>query len=77
MTTVTGAVSRPVNVLVGGTSDMTVADLAAAGVKRISTGGGLTWVAYGAMLKVARRMLEEGRFDYGDSPGMRGIADLL
>jgi 2-methylisocitrate lyase-like PEP mutase family enzyme len=74
---VTGAVSRPVNVLIGGTSKMTFAELAAAGVKRVSTGAGLTWVAYGAMLKVARRMLEEGRFDYGDTPGMRGIADLL
>jgi hypothetical protein len=29
------------------------------------------------MLKVARRMLEEGRFDYGDTPGGRGIAELL
>jgi len=74
---VTGAVSRPVNVLVGGTTDMTVAELSAAGVKRISTGGALTWVAYGAMLKVARRMLEEGRFDYGDTPGNRGVTDLL
>ncbi len=74
---VTGAVSRPVNVLVGGTSPMTLDELAAAGVKRVSTGAGLTWVAYGAMLKVARGMLEEGRFDYGDTPGMRGIAELL
>lgn len=74
---VTGAVSKPVNVLMGGTSGMTVGELADAGVRRISTGAALTWVAYGAMIKVARRMLEEGRFDYGDTPGMRGIAELL
>ncbi len=74
---VTGAVAKPVNVLIGGTTDMTAPQLAEAGVKRISVGGALTWVAYGAMLKVARRMLDDGRFDYGDTPGMRGIMELL
>lgn len=74
---VTGAVSKPVNVLIGATTEMTASQLAEAGVKRISVGGALTWVAYGAMAKVARRMLDEGRFDYGDTPGMRGIMDLL
>ena len=74
---VTGAVSKPVNVLIGGTTDMTVSAIADAGAKRISVGGALTWVAYGAMVKVARRMLDEGRFDYGDTPGMQGIATLL
>ena len=74
---VTGTVSKPVNVLIGGTTDMTVSTLAEAGVKRISVGGALTWVAYGAMVKVVRRMLDEGRFDYGDTPGMQGIATLL
>jgi len=29
------------------------------------------------MIKAARRMLDEGRFDYGDTPGMQGIATLL
>ena len=74
---VTGAILKPVNVLIGNTTDMTVPALADAGVKRISVGGALTWVAYGAMIKVARRMLDEGRFDYGDTPGMHGIATLL
>ena len=74
---VTAAVSKPVNVLIGGTTDMTVPALAEAGVKRISVGGALTWVAYGAMINVARLMLDEGRFDYGDTPGMKGIAELL
>ncbi|MGH1483288.1 MAG: isocitrate lyase/PEP mutase family protein [Geminicoccales bacterium] len=74
---VTGSTSKPVNVLIGGTTDMTVPALAEAGVKRISVGGALTWVAYGAMIKAARGMLDEGRFDYGDTPGMQGIATLL
>lgn len=72
-----GAVSKPVNVLIGGTTDMTVSALVEAGAKRISVVGALTWVAYGAMVEVARRMLYEGRFDYGDMPGMQGIATLL
>jgi len=75
--TVCAAVTKPVNVLIGRTTDMTVKDLSAAGAKRISVGGALTWVAYGAMIKAARGMIEDGRFDYGDTPGMAGISDLL
>ncbi len=74
---VCGAVTKPVNVLIGQTSDMTVEALSEAGAKRISVGGAITWVAYGAMIKAARAMLEEGRFDYGDTPGMAGITKLL
>lgn len=74
---VCSAVSKPVNVLIGGTSDMTVDSLSEAGVKRISVGGGLTWVAYSAMIKVAQQMMETGVFDYGDSLGNRGIANLI
>lgn len=75
--TVCAAVAKPVNVLIGSTTDMTVDALSEAGARRISVGGALTWAAYGAMAKVARRMLEDGRFDYGDSPGMGGIVRLL
>jgi len=75
--TVCAAVTKPVNVLIGSTTDMTLSALSEAGARRISVGGALTWVAYGAMANVARRMLVEGRFDYGDSPGMGGIAKLL
>lgn len=74
---VCAAVSKPVNVLVGGTSEMTVDQISAAGAKRISVGGGLTWPAYGAMATIARGMLEDGRFDYGDTPGMGGVAKLM
>jgi methylisocitrate lyase len=52
---------RPVNVLVG--SDWTtVAELAEAGVRRISVGGGLARVALGASLAAAREMIASGSF---------------
>ena len=52
---------KPVNVLVG--SDCTtVAELSAAGVRRISVGGALARVAYGEFLEVAREIAEHGTF---------------
>ena len=52
---------KPVNVLVG--SDFTtVAELSAAGVRRISVGGALARAAYGEFLEVAREIAEHGTF---------------
>ncbi|MEO6213288.1 MAG: isocitrate lyase/phosphoenolpyruvate mutase family protein [Vicinamibacterales bacterium] len=59
---VVGAVSpRPVNVLVGG-DFATVAQLADAGVRRISVGGALARVALTGFLNAAREIAEQGRF---------------
>lgn len=71
------AVEAPVNVLVGGTTDMTVDSLSEAGAKRISIGGAMTWAAYGGMMRVAQGILDEGRFDYGDTPGFGGVFKLI
>ncbi len=59
---VVGAVApKPVNVLVG--SDFTtLAVLADLGVRRISVGGGLARVAWGAFLQAASEIAEEGTF---------------
>jgi len=54
---------KPVNVLVGGASEWTVSKLAALGVRRISVGGALARAAWGAMLRAARLLANEGRFD--------------
>ncbi|MBS0319623.1 MAG: isocitrate lyase/phosphoenolpyruvate mutase family protein [Proteobacteria bacterium] len=54
---------KPVNVLVGGPSAFSVADLAALGVRRISVGGGLARAAWGGFLRAARELAEHGRFD--------------
>ena len=60
---VVSAVSRPVNVLaLPGTAP--VAELAAAGVARISTGGAFAMAALGAVVEAARELREEGTFGY-------------
>ena len=62
---------RPVNVLVGGQSDLLVADLAALGVRRISVGGGMARAAWGALMRAATVLMEQGSFDgfAGAAPG--------
>ncbi len=48
------AVAKPVNVLALG--DLSLAEIADAGARRVSVGGGLTWVAVGAFAKAAREI---------------------
>ncbi|NYT79374.1 isocitrate lyase/phosphoenolpyruvate mutase family protein [Alcaligenaceae bacterium] len=54
---------KPVNLLVGSASDLTMQDIAALGVRRVSVGGGLARAAWGGMQRAARLLMEEGRFD--------------
>ena len=58
---------RPVNALAGikGLA-FPVADLAAAGVRRISLGGSLSRLAFGALIGAAREMQEKGTFTFVD-----------
>jgi 2-methylisocitrate lyase-like PEP mutase family enzyme len=60
--TVCGAVVKPVNVLANGR--FSVAELGAVGVKRVSVGGMLSRVAYGAFLRAARELKENGTFRF-------------
>ncbi len=53
---------KPVNVLVSGAGEMSVADYASMGVRRISVGGGLAAVGWHAVAQAATA-LAEGRFD--------------
>jgi len=53
---------KPVNVLIGSTSEFTLDDLAAMGVRRVSVGGALARAAWGGFMRAARS-LTEGRFD--------------
>jgi 2-methylisocitrate lyase-like PEP mutase family enzyme len=55
--------TKPVNLLVGSVSELTVADIAALGVRRISVGGALARAAWGGFLRAARLLSSEGRFD--------------
>jgi len=54
---------RPVNLLVGGKADLTMRDIAALGVRRVSVGGALARSAWGGFMRAARLIAEEGRFD--------------
>lgn len=54
---------KPVNLLIGSPSDLTVADVAALGVRRISVGGALARSAWGGFMRAAERLAGEGRFD--------------
>lgn len=53
---------KPVNVLVGWPSELTLDALAALGVRRVSVGGALARSAWGGVLRSAKA-LAEGRFD--------------
>ncbi|HEX5468466.1 MAG TPA: isocitrate lyase/phosphoenolpyruvate mutase family protein [Gaiellaceae bacterium] len=54
------AVSKPVNVLA--LPGMSTAELVSAGARRISVGGGLTWVAASALAEAAAAIREHGDF---------------
>lgn len=53
----------PINALIQDPSP-NVAEMAAIGVRRISTGGALAFAAYGAAVRAARELLEKGTHDY-------------
>jgi 2-methylisocitrate lyase-like PEP mutase family enzyme len=54
---------KPVNLLIGWACDLTVSDVAALGVRRISVGGALARAAWGGFLRAAQLIAQEGRFD--------------
>ena len=59
---------KPCNLLIGWVSDLTVADVAALGVRRVSVGGALARSAWGGFMRTAQLIAEEGRFDgFGDA----------
>jgi 2-methylisocitrate lyase-like PEP mutase family enzyme len=59
------SLDRPVNVLAlpGGPP---VAELAEAGVRRISVGGAFAFAAYGTLVEAARELLDEGTYGFWD-----------
>jgi 2-methylisocitrate lyase-like PEP mutase family enzyme len=78
--TVCAAVApRPVNALAAGKgSGLTVANLSAAGVRRISVGAALTRAAFGAFLRGAREIAEKGTFTFGDeASSMAEISEFM
>jgi 2-methylisocitrate lyase-like PEP mutase family enzyme len=61
-----GALSRPVNVVMGLSGvQLSLDELSAIGVKRISVGSSLARAALGAFMRAAREMQDKGTFGYG------------
>ena len=54
---------KPVNLLMSSASGLTLKDIAAMGVRRISVGGTLARVAWTAFIRSAREISEHGKFD--------------
>jgi 2-methylisocitrate lyase-like PEP mutase family enzyme len=54
---------KPVNVIRSSAAGLSVAELAALGVRRISVGSAFARAAWGAFMKAAQEILSDGRFD--------------
>lgn len=69
---------KPVNVLVSAPGDLSVSRLTDLGVRRVSVGGALARVAWGAFIRAARSIKETGSFDsLGDAAPHKEINDLF
>jgi 2-methylisocitrate lyase-like PEP mutase family enzyme len=60
---------KPVNLLVGWSSELTLADIASLGVRRVSIGGALARAAWGGFARAARLLADPGSF--------QGFADAM
>jgi 2-methylisocitrate lyase-like PEP mutase family enzyme len=60
---------KPVNLLMGSAGGFTLEDVAALGVRRVSVGGALARSAWGAFMRAAQMIAQEGKFD-----GFKGAA---
>ncbi len=77
--TVCAAVSRPVNVVMGlpGVS-FGMAELAEAGAKRISVGSAFARLSFGALVRAAREIVEDGTFTFSkDAMGFAELEDIF
>lgn len=74
-----GALDKPVNVIAGISGfELNVADLSAAGVKRISVGSAFARVALGSFIAAAREVKEQGSFNFTDqAASFRDISKFM
>lgn len=54
---------KPVNLLVGFASELTVGDIEALGVRRVSVGGAMARTAWGGFMRAAQTIASQGKFD--------------
>jgi 2-methylisocitrate lyase-like PEP mutase family enzyme len=60
---VTAVAPKPVNILIGGKTDLTVPVLADLGVRRVSLGGALARAAWGGFMRAAIEIRDRGTFN--------------
>jgi 2-methylisocitrate lyase-like PEP mutase family enzyme len=60
---VAGVAPKPVNLLMGWPGDLTMHQIAALGVRRVSVGGALARSAWGGFIRSAKLIMEQGKFD--------------
>lgn len=69
---------KPVNLLVSSAGDLTVADIGALGVRRISVGGALARSAWAGFMRAAELLAHEGRFDgFADAASGKVLNDFF
>ena len=54
---------KPVNLLIGFSTDLTLGDIEALGVRRVSVGGAMARTAWGGFMRAAQTIATDGRFD--------------
>jgi 2-methylisocitrate lyase-like PEP mutase family enzyme len=54
---------KPVNILIGGAIGLTMKDAAELGARRVSVGGAFARAAWGAFIRAAKELIENGTFD--------------
>jgi 2-methylisocitrate lyase-like PEP mutase family enzyme len=75
---VTAVAPKPLNLLVGFDAELTVARIAALGVRRISVGGALARAAWGGFMRAAQLIIEQGKFDgFNDAASGRELNTLF
>jgi 2-methylisocitrate lyase-like PEP mutase family enzyme len=60
---VAGVAPKPLNLLIGSASELTLQEVSALGVRRVSVGGALARSAWGGFMRAARLIAEQGKFD--------------
>ena len=60
---VASTVPKPFNLLVGSASELTLNEISALGVRRVSVGGALARSAWGGLMRAAKSIAEQGKFD--------------
>ena len=69
---------KPLNLLIGSASTLTVADVAALGVRRVSVGGAMARSAWGGFMRSAELLAEHGKFDgFADAASGKVLNDLF